>query len=178
MRRFQTISEFSHSLGRKPAFSAELRPSCAVRIWTRAMKNRHMTEEQAGAQTRTSRVIKARPKELYAAFLDPGRSDRLAPSGRGEGRDPRIRRACRGRISDVAVLPAESARCSRKDRIRAQPSRALTSSSRGRRVGLGLCPSHRGSPYPRVFWRLLRRHGWRSRCISCRRRAVRAESPR
>jgi uncharacterized protein YndB with AHSA1/START domain len=35
------------------------------------MKNRHMTEEQAGAQTRTSRVIKARPKELYAAFLDP-----------------------------------------------------------------------------------------------------------
>jgi uncharacterized protein YndB with AHSA1/START domain len=30
-----------------------------------------MTEEQAGARTRTSRVIKARPKELYAAFLDP-----------------------------------------------------------------------------------------------------------
>jgi hypothetical protein len=30
-----------------------------------------MTEEQAGAWTRTSRVIRARPEELYAAFLDP-----------------------------------------------------------------------------------------------------------
>ena len=30
-----------------------------------------MTEERAGAWTRTSRVISARPEELYAAFLDP-----------------------------------------------------------------------------------------------------------
>jgi uncharacterized protein YndB with AHSA1/START domain len=30
-----------------------------------------MTEEHAGARTRTSRVIRARPEELYAAFLDP-----------------------------------------------------------------------------------------------------------
>jgi uncharacterized protein YndB with AHSA1/START domain len=30
-----------------------------------------MTEEQAGVWTRTSRVIRARPEELYAAFLDP-----------------------------------------------------------------------------------------------------------
>jgi uncharacterized protein YndB with AHSA1/START domain len=30
-----------------------------------------MTEENASAWTRTSRVIKARPEELYAAFLDP-----------------------------------------------------------------------------------------------------------
>jgi uncharacterized protein YndB with AHSA1/START domain len=30
-----------------------------------------MTEEQPGAWTRTSRVIRARPEELYAAFLDP-----------------------------------------------------------------------------------------------------------
>jgi uncharacterized protein YndB with AHSA1/START domain len=30
-----------------------------------------MSEEQAGAWTRTSRVIRARPEELYAAFLDP-----------------------------------------------------------------------------------------------------------
>jgi uncharacterized protein YndB with AHSA1/START domain len=30
-----------------------------------------MTEERAGAWTRTSRVIRARPEELYAAFLDP-----------------------------------------------------------------------------------------------------------
>ena len=30
-----------------------------------------MTKDRAGAQTRTSRVIRARPEELYAAFLDP-----------------------------------------------------------------------------------------------------------
>jgi uncharacterized protein YndB with AHSA1/START domain len=30
-----------------------------------------MTEEHAGARTRTSRVIRAWPEELYAAFLDP-----------------------------------------------------------------------------------------------------------
>jgi uncharacterized protein YndB with AHSA1/START domain len=30
-----------------------------------------MTEEHTGASTRTSRVIKAQPEELYAAFLDP-----------------------------------------------------------------------------------------------------------
>ena len=30
-----------------------------------------MTDEEAGAWTRTSRVIRARPEELYAAFLDP-----------------------------------------------------------------------------------------------------------
>jgi hypothetical protein len=30
-----------------------------------------MTKEYAGAWTRTSRVIRARPEELYAAFLDP-----------------------------------------------------------------------------------------------------------
>jgi len=30
-----------------------------------------MAEGQAGAWTRTSRVIRARPEELYAAFLDP-----------------------------------------------------------------------------------------------------------
>jgi hypothetical protein len=30
-----------------------------------------MTEEHAGAWTRTSRIINARPEELYAAFVDP-----------------------------------------------------------------------------------------------------------
>ena len=30
-----------------------------------------MTNEHAGASTRTSRVIRAQPEELYAAFLDP-----------------------------------------------------------------------------------------------------------
>ncbi len=30
-----------------------------------------MTEEQTGAGTRTSRIIKARPEQLYEAFIDP-----------------------------------------------------------------------------------------------------------
>jgi uncharacterized protein YndB with AHSA1/START domain len=30
-----------------------------------------VTEEHATASVRTSRVIRARPEELYAAFLDP-----------------------------------------------------------------------------------------------------------
>jgi uncharacterized protein YndB with AHSA1/START domain len=30
-----------------------------------------MTEAQAGAWTRTSRIIKARPEQLYEAFMDP-----------------------------------------------------------------------------------------------------------
>ena len=34
-------------------------------------ESRHLTEEHADAWTRTSRVIRARPEELYAAFLDP-----------------------------------------------------------------------------------------------------------
>ena len=40
-----------------------------------------MTEEHAGAWTRTSRVIRTRPEELYAAFLDPaGLVDWLPPA--------------------------------------------------------------------------------------------------
>jgi hypothetical protein len=30
-----------------------------------------MTEEHAGTWTRTSRMIKARPEELFEAFIDP-----------------------------------------------------------------------------------------------------------
>jgi hypothetical protein len=40
------------------------------RILTRIGESRCVTEERAGASTRTSRVIGARPEELYAAFLD------------------------------------------------------------------------------------------------------------
>jgi hypothetical protein len=41
-----------------------------------------MTEEHASAWTRTSRVIRARPEELYAAFLDPpALVDWLPPEG-------------------------------------------------------------------------------------------------
>jgi uncharacterized protein YndB with AHSA1/START domain len=38
---------------------------------TKTKESRHVTEEHTGAWTRTSRVIRARPEELYAAFLDP-----------------------------------------------------------------------------------------------------------
>src|SRR6266705_952311 len=37
----------------------------------RIKESRNMTEEHAGSSTRTSKVIWARPEELYAAFLDP-----------------------------------------------------------------------------------------------------------
>jgi uncharacterized protein YndB with AHSA1/START domain len=35
------------------------------------MEKRNMTEDRAGAWTRTSRVIRARPEEVYEAFMDP-----------------------------------------------------------------------------------------------------------
>ena len=35
------------------------------------MESRYVTEEHASASVRTSRVIRPRPEELYAAFLDP-----------------------------------------------------------------------------------------------------------
>jgi uncharacterized protein YndB with AHSA1/START domain len=42
----------------------------------------HMTEQHAGAWTCTSRVIRARPEEVYAAFLDPtALVDWLPPAG-------------------------------------------------------------------------------------------------
>ena len=30
-----------------------------------------MTEARAGSRTRASRIVKARPEEVYAAFMDP-----------------------------------------------------------------------------------------------------------
>src|SRR6185436_2549244 len=36
-----------------------------------AMKELLMTEARAGARTRASRIVKARPEEVYAAFMDP-----------------------------------------------------------------------------------------------------------
>ena len=44
-------------------FKSDFRP--------RIEESRHKTEEHTAAWTRTSRVIRARPEELYAAFLDP-----------------------------------------------------------------------------------------------------------
>src|SRR5262245_9736181 len=35
------------------------------------LRSCHMTEEHAEAWTSTSRIIKARPEELYGAFIDP-----------------------------------------------------------------------------------------------------------
>jgi uncharacterized protein YndB with AHSA1/START domain len=45
-----------------------------------------MTDERAGASTRTSRVIKARPEELYAAFTDPAALVSWLPPGEMTGK--------------------------------------------------------------------------------------------
>jgi uncharacterized protein YndB with AHSA1/START domain len=44
-----------------------------------------MSEEHAGARTRTSRVIRARPEVLYAAFLDPAALIDWLPPGEMTG---------------------------------------------------------------------------------------------
>jgi uncharacterized protein YndB with AHSA1/START domain len=44
-----------------------------------------MTEARTGAWTRTSRIIKARPEELYAAFMDPGALVAWLPPGEMTG---------------------------------------------------------------------------------------------
>jgi uncharacterized protein YndB with AHSA1/START domain len=45
-----------------------------------------MTEEHAGARTRTSRIIKARPEEIYAAFMDPAALVAWLPPAKMTGR--------------------------------------------------------------------------------------------
>jgi uncharacterized protein YndB with AHSA1/START domain len=76
-----------------------------------------MSEEPAGAWTRVSRVIKARPDQLYAAFMDPAALIAWLPPGEMTGKihafDARIgggyrmslfypasERAARGKTSD------------------------------------------------------------------------------
>jgi uncharacterized protein YndB with AHSA1/START domain len=44
-----------------------------------------MTAAHRGAWTRTSRIIKARPEELYAAFMDPGALVAWLPPGEMTG---------------------------------------------------------------------------------------------
>lgn len=44
-----------------------------------------MTEEHAGAWTRTSRVIRARPEELYETFIDPAALVAWLPPGEMTG---------------------------------------------------------------------------------------------
>jgi uncharacterized protein YndB with AHSA1/START domain len=44
-----------------------------------------MTEEHAGAWTRTSRVIRARPEELFEAFMDPAALVAWLPPGEMTG---------------------------------------------------------------------------------------------
>jgi uncharacterized protein YndB with AHSA1/START domain len=65
-----------------------------------------MTEEHAGAWTRASRVIRARPEELYAAFLDRGALVDWLPPAEMTGEIHHFDARVGGRISDVAVLPA------------------------------------------------------------------------
>ncbi len=45
-----------------------------------------MTEEHAGAWTRTSRIIKARPEKLYEAFMDPAALIAWLPPGEMTGK--------------------------------------------------------------------------------------------
>jgi len=45
-----------------------------------------MTEEPTGASTRTSRLIKARPEELYGAFIDPAALVAWLPPGEMTGK--------------------------------------------------------------------------------------------
>jgi uncharacterized protein YndB with AHSA1/START domain len=65
-----------------------------------------MSEEHRGASTRTSRVIKAQPEELYVAFLDPAALVEWLPPAQMTGKmhefDGRVGR----RLSNVAGLPA------------------------------------------------------------------------
>jgi len=73
---------------------------------TKIKESRHMTEEHAGAWTRASRVIRARPEELYAAFLDRGALVDWLPPAEMTGEIHHFDARVGGRISDVAVLPA------------------------------------------------------------------------
>jgi len=45
-----------------------------------------MTEAREGARTRTSRIIKAAPEEVYAAFMDPDVLVAWLPPARMTGR--------------------------------------------------------------------------------------------
>ena len=45
-----------------------------------------MSEEHSGASTRTSRVIRARPEQLYAAFMDPAALVAWLPPGEMTGK--------------------------------------------------------------------------------------------
>src|SRR4029079_987736 len=67
-------------------------------VWSRnegaAMKEPLMTEARAGARTRASRIVKARPGEVYAAFMDPDVLVTWLPPARMTGKihafDPRV----------------------------------------------------------------------------------------
>jgi uncharacterized protein YndB with AHSA1/START domain len=63
-----------------------------------------VTKELAGAWIRTSRVIRARPEELYAAFLDPAALVDWLPPTEVTGEIYEFDAAGRGRISDKHVF--------------------------------------------------------------------------
>ena len=80
------------------------------------MKEPPMTEaREGGARTRASRIIKARPEEVYAAFMDPDVLVAWLPPARMTGRDSCVRRAGGRRISDVALSSARRALLPRQD---------------------------------------------------------------
>ena len=51
-----------------------------------AMREPPMTEAREGARTRASRIIKAAPEEVYAAFMDPDVLVAWLPPARMTGR--------------------------------------------------------------------------------------------
>ena len=71
-----------------------------ILTWT--MESRYVTEEHASASVRTSRVIRPRPEELYAAFLDPTALVDWLPPAEMTGEIHEFN----ARISNVAVLSA------------------------------------------------------------------------
>src|SRR5262245_15285529 len=54
----------------EPVWKVRHRPAVQERVST-IRESRHMTEDREGNWTRTSRVIRTRPEELYEAFIDP-----------------------------------------------------------------------------------------------------------
>jgi len=65
-----------------------------------------MSEEHSCTWTRTSRVIRAQPKEVYATFLDPAALIEWLLPGEMTSEIHEFDARGRRRVSHVAVLPA------------------------------------------------------------------------
>ena len=74
-----------------------------------------MTEAHADARTRASRIVKAAPEEVYAAFMNPDVLVAWLPPAQMTGKISCVRRAGRRRLSDVALSSAGRALLPRQD---------------------------------------------------------------